>query len=533
MPEKRLRAPAGAGTIYRRKDGRYEAAVRVLIPNGGHRRLRVYAATRAEAYKQLQALIDRSDKGIPAPEKSWTVAAWLAYWMDGVVRMKNRPRTIERYETIIRQRITPLIGTKRLERLSVHDVQVAVSRLSEDGVGPRSIQQFRAVLSAALSRAQREELVHRNVARLVDLPRYQPKQIHPWTVTDARAFLATARGHQWEIGFFLLLVYGMRRGEAIGLRWSDIDFERGVFHVRQQLQRIGGSVVAGEVKTAAGRRSLPLLPELRALLLAHADASGISLPADLSTTALGDALILTSSTGAPIEPGNLARTFYLLSEKAGLRRITVHQTRHTAATLLKSMGVQARDVQLILGHANVSTTQQLYQHGFVEEHFAALSRVADAISVGHDVAGAVSSDAADGHAGRQLTANRPSDATIRPYSQGITSKENRRLPEVVTADFLGGSGGARTHDILLKSDLLRLFSDLSISDIRRLHTRTRRHILGRVAVNLGRQDQSLFICTDSRIAQLARDRRAMLEILRHQLRRRTYPFLLIDLVPDF
>jgi integrase len=371
----KTRAPRGAGSIHQRPNGLWEGAVRVLTPNGGKKRVHVYGQTRAEVNRKLRSLTETSDKGIPRSEKSWTVREWIEQWLNQAVAVHSRPRTLERYRSVADRYIVPYLGTARLRTLSVTEVQSAIDAMQADGVGTRTIQQFRQVLSAALSRAERQELVHRNVARLVDLPQYAPKEITPWTLDQARTFLAAVRGHQWEIGYVLLLVYGMRRGEAVGLRWSDIDFEHSVFHVRQQLQRIGAKVVAGDVKTRAGRRTLPLLPPLEDLLRARAEDLGLDLDARLPS----DALILTSKTGAPVEPGNFARTFLVVSEHAGLPRITVHHTRHTAATLLKSFGVQARDVQLILGHSNVSTTQQLYQHGYADEHRAALHDVADAL----------------------------------------------------------------------------------------------------------------------------------------------------------
>lgn len=479
-----LRAPNGAGTIYRRKDGRFEASARVLMPNGGRRRVSVYGTTRDEVRRKLTALLSRSDNGVPEADRSWTVSAWLDHWMEHIVSVRNRPRTIERYEQIVRVYLKPHIGGRRLAQLTVSDVQTAVNTLHAHGTGPRTIQQIRGVLSAALGRAEREELVHRNVARLIDLPKYEPKEIHPWGIDEARTFLAATKGHPWEIGFHLLLVYGMRRGEAIGLRWGDIDFETGAIHVRQQLQRIAGEIVAGEVKTAAGRRTLPLLPEIRTLLEARADADGV----DPISAAARERLILTSSSGLPVEPANFARTFHMIADKLGLRRITVHQTRHTAATMLKSAGVQARDVQLILGHANVSTTQQLYQHGVLDEHREALSGVAAALLADQpdsaDEAAGGLVHVGDGHNGRQRRPFALSHDTFSAARQGILPNENRRLPEVVTADFDGGTSGARTHDTLLKSSLEAAFAELPTSVLGELQARTRQLVLGALAVKM-------------------------------------------------
>jgi hypothetical protein len=105
----------------------------------------------------------------------------------------------------------------------------------------------------------REELVTRNVARLVEVPRFQRTEIKPWTTTEVTRFLDKARDHKWYPAFLLVALYGLRRGEAIGLRWSDVDFAHNELHIRQQVFRAGGVVQQGPVKTQAGQRDLPLL----------------------------------------------------------------------------------------------------------------------------------------------------------------------------------------------------------------------------------------------------------------------------------
>lgn len=174
-----------------------------------------------------------------------------------------------------------------------------LNRLYADGASERILHLLRTVLSSALGRAEKEELVYRNVARLIDLPKYERKPITPWTYEQAVTFLDACDGHRWALGYFLLLTYGMRRGEVLGLRWSDIDFERDIIHVRQQLQRIHGALQTGPVKTSAGRRDLPLLLPIRGRFLALRDER---MPEP-------DDLVFLSSTGTPVDPKNFVRTF--------------------------------------------------------------------------------------------------------------------------------------------------------------------------------------------------------------------------------
>lgn len=121
----------------------------------------------------------------------------------------------------------------------------------------RKVQVMRTVLSAALTRAVREELISHNVARLVELPEWRPEKVRPWTVDEARQFLATCKPDPLYAAFVLLLLYGLRRGEVLGIRWQGIDFGAGVIHIEQQVQRVGGELHVGPVKPMPGTVRFP------------------------------------------------------------------------------------------------------------------------------------------------------------------------------------------------------------------------------------------------------------------------------------
>jgi integrase len=141
----------------------------------------------------------------------------------------------------------------------------------------------------------------------------------------------------------------MRRGEVLGLPWQDIDQDRSLLHVRQQLQRVSGELYIGPVKTRAGARDLPLLGLASAALTAWRTAQ------DADRNRLGTAwpdtgLVFTTRTGRPVEPRNLVRSFARICDADGVRKIRLHALRHTTASLLKDLGVPPRDAQVILGH---------------------------------------------------------------------------------------------------------------------------------------------------------------------------------------
>ena len=275
---------------------------------------------------------------------------------------------------IVRRYLKPGLGKRQLAQLTVPVVQLLLNRRLEAGDSVRKVQVMRTVLSSALTRAMREELLTRNVAQLVTLPEWTRKEVQAWSADEARQFLRVAQDHCLYSAFLLLLVYGLRRGEVLGLRWSDIDFDDEMIRVRQQVQRVGRQLLVGPTKTHASRRNLPLIQMVGAALTAHYDRQSTRPGADGRPPREQD-LVFTTATGRPIEPRNLARSFHRLCEVAGVRRIRVHDLRRTVATLLNKLGVPARDAQLILGHSRISLTQEIYTEVDKESRTVALSRM--------------------------------------------------------------------------------------------------------------------------------------------------------------
>jgi integrase len=359
---KRRRRVNGDGTISGpRKDGRYVGAFYAPTTAGTRKRVYVYGHTREEARERLLEEQAKVQQGIPVAARSWKLGEYLDYWLENVVKPTKRPATYALYEINVRVHLKPGLGKHQLKRLSVPTVQAFLNAKLREGQSVRNVQILRQILSAALTRAVREELVVRNVARLVELPTWEPAEVIPWSSAEALAFLQVARPETMYPAFVLLLLYGMRRGEVLGLRWQDIDFSAEELHVRQQVQRIQGELCFGPVKTRAGKRDLPLIGLTKEALRIR-QAQQAADRAKLGNAWADTGLVFTTRTGRPVEPRNLVRTFIRICDNSGLRKIRVHALRHTTASLLKDLGVPARDAQMILGHAHISTTQQIYTH---------------------------------------------------------------------------------------------------------------------------------------------------------------------------
>lgn len=215
MAQQRKRNPNGAGTITKRKDGRYQAAVYVLQPDGTRARKFAYGKMWAECDVKRRDLLAKVDQGVPVPTRSAKLSEWLPYWLENVVRSRRKPSTFDKYEAHVRLYLVPMIGGKRLESLSVGDVRRFLSRLEKETTAATAKESHR-VLRSALTAACREELVTRNVASLVEPPRVVSRELSPWTLDETLTFLAAARKDPLYAAFVLAVTMGLRRGEIVG-----------------------------------------------------------------------------------------------------------------------------------------------------------------------------------------------------------------------------------------------------------------------------------------------------------------------------
>jgi integrase len=341
------------------------AQITVKLTNGRKKRMTIINRDRDIVKTKLLEVQTQQRKMIPFSSQNWTVGAYLDYWLQNVMPYKLAPGTMDDYERSVRLHIKPAIGHIKLNELGVRDTQQALDKLERQGVAASNRRKFRRTLSSCLTHAMREELVFRNVAQVVKAPKETTKPIFPWTPAQARFFLEQVKDDPDFIIYLIFLTCGPRAGEMFGLCWSDIDFAHDQFLIRQQVTHVKGKLAIQKLKTEASRRPLPLIPIMKQAILELAAKNGIQLvPFDPNRELTAEGLIFTTSRGTPIDSNNFRkRKFYKLSGRYGLPRITLHNMRHTAATLLKDMGVPIKDIQEILGHTDISTTLKIYVHG--------------------------------------------------------------------------------------------------------------------------------------------------------------------------
>jgi integrase len=212
------------------------------------------------------------------------------------------------------------------------------------------------------------------------MQRARRRRLQPWTVEEVRAFLESARSEHDPMyaAYVLILVLGLRKGEVLGLTWSDINFDANEVAITHQLQRVGRQLHHRETKTEASEAVLPLpdlcvtaLKERRADQLTDAEPFGGAWP--------GDDFVFTTKIGSPIDPRNFNRSFTARCARAGVRPVRVHDARHTCATLLAALDVHPRVAMRIMRHSQIAITMDVYTHVPSEETREALKRLGDSL----------------------------------------------------------------------------------------------------------------------------------------------------------
>jgi len=309
-----------------------------------------------------------------------TLAEFAAAWLDEL-HGPLAPITLESYERGARLHLLPAVGDLRLDRLTPQRLQRLYADLAAAGVGARTIQLVHVFAHRLLRDAMRWGHVARNVADLVDRPQAAKPAKRALSPAEARRFVAALQGDPLEALCLLAVCTGLRQGELLALHWSDVDWEGTTLAVRRSLTRpIGAGFVEKDPKSPAGTRTLPLpAVALEALRRHRARQNEARLAAGPRWEDRD--LVFCNSRGRPWERQNLyRRAWQPFLDRARVGRLTFHELRHSAATLLLGLGVPPHEVQGILGHADPRTTLGIYAHTVPEARREALERLGGLLS---------------------------------------------------------------------------------------------------------------------------------------------------------
>lgn len=365
--------PAKGDGITKRKDGRYVGRYTIHTADGSRRKV-IYGRKYKEVEKKLVESRGDAARGIVFDAKGVTVGEWLKRWLVDVVAPNKTHRTYAAHRQQTNSHIIPALGRVKLEALRKADVDRLYADLLREkpegaGLAPSSVRRVHAVLHAALEEAVRGDLIPRNPAAHANKPKVRQQEIEPLDAQQARTFLDAAKGDRFEALYVLCLMAGLRQGEALALRWSDIDLDKGTLRVSRQLQRVrrdgdkSGTLEFSEPKNAS-RRTVGLPRRAVSALRSHRKRQ---LEDQLRAGALwqDSGLVFTNLTGGPLDAQNIVnRHFKPLLRRAGLSAIRFHDLRHSCLSLLAQRGEPIRDLQALAGHATAAFTLQRYTHHY-------------------------------------------------------------------------------------------------------------------------------------------------------------------------
>ncbi len=360
---KRKKRGQNEGGCYQRKDGRWEASLTIEAAPGKTKRKSFYGRTKAEAMTAMRAARRTYEAGLDLSGGDQTVRRFLESWLEDTVRPGKAPKTYASYAEVLRLHAIPALGHHRLAKLDPQHVAALLREKQAVGLSPRRVHHIRAVLRTALNQAVRWGFVARNAAALTEPVRQEAREVEPFAAAEARAVLAACEGHRLGALFRLVLSVGLRQGEALGLRWEDIDLDGRSLRVRRALQRIDGSLILKEPKTPKSRRTVRLPPSLVASLRAHHDRQAFE------RLAAGDrwqegGYVFATTIGPPLDPRNVIRACHALLAGAGEPRRgstssgdstdavlrIVGEVRVRRPVLLRHLRVVARPLVLVADH---------------------------------------------------------------------------------------------------------------------------------------------------------------------------------------
>jgi integrase len=315
--------------------------------------------TRREALRLGRQILNEIEAGVFVEPSELTVAEYLSSWLEEVVRHRVAVRTYDRYASIIKSNLVPLLGSVKLTSLHPSQVQHAYSQLVDQGLSPATVNKAHAVLHSALKHAKRMGLIARNPTEDLSLPKIRRPEIRALDEDEIQRLLAAAKGTSVEVPILTLLTVGLRRGELLALRWGDVDLTAGTMCIRRTLQEASDGITFKEPKTARASRMVALPVVTTEALQRHRDSQVAAGQHDGSRNR--DDLVFPGDDGEPWWPSNFARVCRRVFDQAGLS-CRLHDLRHTHATMLLRQGVHPKVVQERLGHANVGITLDIYSH---------------------------------------------------------------------------------------------------------------------------------------------------------------------------
>ena len=406
------------GHIHRRKTGQDRVLWYAVVDGPRHpdgRRRQDWGhgyRTRREAERELNRKLSSIEDGSYVAPSALTLSAYVErHWLKAI-RGRVKPTTFDGYQRTLANHVLPTLGHRRLQSITSSDLNALYGTLLADGRRPggrpggplsnKTVHNVHLVVSKVLGDALDDDLVALNVAQKAKPPkpgRDRYREIKAWTPEQLRVFLQSVEGHELSDAFLVSAMTGMRRSEILGLRWQDLDFDHHRLSVRHTLVVVRGTVVSSTPKSHEARVVDLDSATLGVLRRRRADHRG--LPSASDTEGAREGLVFARVDGRTVHPDNFSKAFARAVAQTDLPRITLHDLRHTHATIALVAGVPIKVVSERLGHASPEFTMRVYQHVLPSLGREAASAIATAVFPSTDADHQVALVAHPGEAVRQ------------------------------------------------------------------------------------------------------------------------------------
>ena len=354
----------GEGNIRKRKDGRWEGRYTAgRDPVTGKQIFKnVLGKTQAEVKEKLLKALAQAKKIDFSKTGKYTVTMWMNEWFENVAKIKVRPSSHQTYRGYIDHHIAPNIGNIPLEKLTTMDLQKLYRKLlnkggvdrveakqQPEGLSAKTVRNINQVISSAMDFAVAQKIIPENPCKAVALPKVEHREMQTIPAEQLQAFLQEAKATGVYEMHYIELATGLRRGELLGLKWTDIDWQNGIIKVRRQVARVDGQNVEAPLKAKNSYRAVTISQQAIEVLKQQKEKTN-------------DEYIFPSPNGGSISPDSVNNMLKRVLARAGIPKVRFHDLRHTFATIALQNGVDIKTVSGMLGHFSAGFTLDTYAH---------------------------------------------------------------------------------------------------------------------------------------------------------------------------
>jgi len=308
-----------------------------------------------------------------------TVAQWLEYWMDTIVRPNRAETTVYAYQKIIDNHINPAMGNVALTDLTAKDIQqYYIDTQRATGLSSNTMRRHHDLLSSSLRTAVRQDMLLSNPVDRVEPPKSRLYEADFYDSQNLKRLYMLVGGHWLELVVKLAGSLGLRREEICGLKWESVDFDRRLIHIKEARTAYGATIVQKETKNRSSIRMLYMPEEIYRLMWRGKMRQQAEAPLREGGCNPDNRVFLVRN-GAPYSPNALSLAFTRYIKRNNLPRVTLHGLRHSFATVASGQGVSLFDIGKALGHSTPATTGRIYTHLVDRTHEETLLRVSDAL----------------------------------------------------------------------------------------------------------------------------------------------------------